>query len=407
VKRTGRVDSMKLLMLTNYFESHRGGLELIGGRLVRELLRLGEDVRWLASDATPPARDRELDGREVTVRAINITERRWGIPFPIPSPRALWRIGREVRRSDAVLLQDSIYPMCVVAFLAARLWRRPVVIAQHVGIVPYRNPVFRRIMALLNWAIARKMLARAERVAFFSEITARYFADVQRRVPAVQMFTGVDTEMFRPAGGADKPGLRRRLGLNPDRPTALFVGRFVEKKGLHVLSKMARQRPDLQWAFAGWGHLDPENWGLSNVTVFRGLSGPDLVPLYQASDVFVLPSKGEGFPLVIQEALACGLPVVCSAEIADADATVLPYLFPVALDEANPEATASAFCGEIDRRLANGDGELPAERFQFVSRRYSWSACGAEYLELIRSAVREAAHRGQQTRDPGLETGRT
>jgi alpha-maltose-1-phosphate synthase len=112
---------------------------------------------------------------------------------------------------------------------------------------------------------------------------------------------------------------------------------------------------------------------------------------------------------VIQEALACGLPVVCSAEIADADAAVLPFLFPVALDEANPEATASAFCGEIDRCLANGDGDsdLPSERFQFVARRYSWSACGAAYLELIRSAVREAAHCGQQARDTGLETGRT
>jgi glycosyltransferase involved in cell wall biosynthesis len=69
-----------------------------------------------------------------------------------------------------------------------------------------------------------------------------------------------------------------------------------------AVRRMARQRPDIQWAFAGWGHLDPQVWGLPNVVVFRDLSGADLVPLYQASDVFVLPSKGEGFPLVIQEA---------------------------------------------------------------------------------------------------------
>jgi glycosyltransferase involved in cell wall biosynthesis len=122
------------------------------------------------------------------------------------------------------------------AFLFARFWRRPVIIAQHVGIVPYRNPLFRLIMAFLNRATARPMLARADRVAFFSEITARYFANVHRRVPAKLMFTGVDTEIFRPAADADKPGLRHRLGLSPDRPVALFVGRFVEKKGLHILS---------------------------------------------------------------------------------------------------------------------------------------------------------------------------
>jgi len=397
---------MKLLMITNYFESHRGGLELIGGRLVRELLRLGEDVRWLASDVTPPAGDSELAGRELAVRVLNVTERRLGIPFPFPSPWAIWRIGREVRGSEAVLLQDSLYPMCLTAFLFARLWYRPVIIAQHVGIVPYRNPFFRLVMAFLNRATARPMLARADRVAFFSEITARYFTDVRRRVPAKLMFTGVDTEMFRPAAAADKPGLRHRLGLNADRPVVLFVGRFVEKKGLHILARMARQRPDIQWAFAGWGHLDPKDWGLPNVVVFRDRGGADLVPLYQASDVFVLPSKGEGFPLVIQEALACGLPVVCSAETAEADAAVSPFLSPVALDEMDPDTTASAFCAEIDRRLANraDEGNLPAERFQFVARRYSWSACGAEYLELIRAAVRERARCHRHAGAAGLES---
>jgi glycosyltransferase involved in cell wall biosynthesis len=215
------------------------------------------------------------------------------------------------------------------------------------------------------------------------------------------MFTGVDTDIFRPPASHEKPELRRRLGLNPDRPLALFVGRFVEKKGLHMLSHMVRQRPEIVWALAGWGHLDPQDWHLPNVVVFRDLSGAGLAPLYQAADVFVLPSKGEGFPLVIQEALACGLPVVCSAETAEADAAVSPLLRPVALDEENPTATASAFCAEIDRLLADPEGrrDASAERFDFVSRRYSWSACGAGYLELIRSALLNGDP-GKSERDP-------
>jgi alpha-maltose-1-phosphate synthase len=384
---------MKLLMINNYFESHRGGLELIGGRLARELIRRGEDVRWLASDVTPPPQDNELEARAVPVRVINASEHRLGIPFPLPRLQAIWRLAKEIRQADALLLQDSIYPLCVIGFLLARIWRKPVVIAQHVGIVPYRNRLFTLIMALLNRVAAQPMLERADRVAFFSEITAQYFVNVRRRVPAKLMFTGIDPEIFHPAlDSMEKSDHRRRLGLRLDRPVALFVGRFVEKKGLHILSQMARQRPEILWVFAGWGHLDPQQWGLANVVVFRGLSGIDLVPLYQAADVFILPSKGEGFPLVIQEALACGLPVVCSADTAAADKAIAPFLSPVALDEANPSATATAFCVAIDRQLANSDQQNDSAqmRFQFVSGRYSWAACGDEYLKLIRAAVHDA-----------------
>ena len=183
--------------------------------------------------------------------------------------------------------------------------------------------------------------------------------------------------------------LRARLGLTSDRPVALFVGRFVEKKGLHILSRMARLRPDIAWVFAGWGHLNPRDWGLPNVMVFSDLSGASIAPLYQASDLFVLPSKGEGFPLVIQEALACGLPVVCSAETAGADAAVSAFLCTVPLDEQNPDGTARAFGEEIDRALA-GDGNgarSREERFQFVSERYCWRTTATKYLELIRSVA--------------------
>jgi glycosyltransferase involved in cell wall biosynthesis len=169
----------------------------------------------------------------------------------------------------------------------------------------------------------------------------------------------------------------------------LFVGRFVEKKGLHIFFRMVRLRPDVVWAFAGWGPQNPRDWGLQNVVVFSDLIGPSMARLYQASDVFVLPSKGEGFPLVVQEALACGLPVVCSAETAGADTAVSALLSGVPLDERNPEVTALAFCAEIDRILAdsrNGDRRAD-ERFRFVSQRYCWSSTAVRYLDLIQSAV--------------------
>ena len=121
--------------------------------------------------------------------------------------------------------------------------------------------------------------------------------------------------------------MRRKLQLGGG-PIALFVGRFVEKKGLHYLREAAAIRRDVQWVFAGWGPIDPGSWGLPNVRTYAGLKDNSLADLYRASDVLVLPSKGEGFPLVVQEALACGLPVVCGSELTQADPAAADLSFP-------------------------------------------------------------------------------
>jgi len=245
------------------------------------------------------------------------------------------------------------------------------------------------MMELANTIIVRRMLAGAQRVAFFSEITARYFEGIRFRAPPRLMFTGIDTDIFFPVRPSQKAQLREQLGLPLDLPIVLFVGRFVEKKGLHILFRMVHLRPDVVWVFAGWGPLNPRDWGLQNVIVFSGLSGQSMAPLYRASDVFVLPSKGEGFPLVVQEALACGLPVVCSAETTGADSAVSAWVSGVPLNERNPEGTALAFCAEIDRMIADirNEGRRADERFRFVSQRYCWSSTAIEYLDLIRSAA--------------------
>src|SRR5207237_9060739 len=80
--------------------------------------------------------------------------------------------------------------------------------------------------------------------------------------------------------------------------------------------RLAQELPQAQWIFAGWGPLDPAHWGLAHVAVHRNLSQAQLAPLYQAADLLVLPSVGEGFPLVVQEAMACGTPALVGDETA-------------------------------------------------------------------------------------------
>lgn len=385
---------MKVLLATAYFDTHRGGIELVAGHLARELAARGARVTWLATNATQPAASPAVTPR--TIPAWNVTERNLGIPFPLPGPAGIAAIWRAVASTEAVLMHDSLYPTNVVAMLAARWHRKPVVLVQHIAAVPYSNPVLRALMQTANAIVARPMLRSADQVVFISQTVARHFASTRFKASPKLIFNGVDTARFtRPGPGFDRSATRASLQLPAGGPVVAFVGRFVEKKGLHIIERIARSRPDLAFAMAGWGPINPRAWALPNVHVFSHLEGATLVPFYQASDVFLLPSIGEGLPLVMQEALACGLPVICASDTATADPGALPYLAGVAIDAANPDATARAFTSAIDDALAaeNADSlkSSALARNAYVSERYSWAQAANSYLTLMQHLVGPAA----------------
>jgi glycosyltransferase involved in cell wall biosynthesis len=372
-------------MVTHYFESHRGGIEIVAGRLAREFARSGIDVAWLATDASPsPDSKDEPRLRAIPLAAGNIAERLTGIPYPVLTPASFWRIVREVKAADAVLIHDALYLTSIAAFLAARWFGRPVVVVQHIGVVPFRNPILRRTMELANRLFTRPILARSDQTVFISESTARHFNGLKYRTRPEVIFNGVDTEVFSPPSGVDDIAAARcHFGLPVARPVALFVGRFVEKKGLPVLERLAKARPDIVFAFAGWGPLDPRSWELANVRVFDGLAGPALARLYQASDTLVLPSTGEGFPLVIQEALACGLRVICGEDTALADAGASRVITAVRIDPQDPDQTAALFGCALASCLEESSDCSRSARAGFAAARYSWPQAAARYAEIL------------------------
>lgn len=383
---------MRVLIGSAYFESHRGGIEIVAGRLARELHRGGAQVTWFATDASPSPAAESGFGSSLSVGAWNITERRLGVPLPLPGPGGIAAVWRAVRAADTVLLHDSLYPTNVVAMLAARWHRKPVVLVQHIGAIPYRNPLLRALMGAANTLMARPMLAAADQVVFISAAVAEHFSRVRFKAAPRLIFNGVDTDVFRlPTASFDKGRTRASLGLPADRRVVLFVGRFVEKKGLHFIERLARRRSDLTFALAGWGPIDPGVWRLPNVHVLSNLQGPSLVPLYQASDVLILPSVGEGLPLVLQEALACGLPAICGQETATADPDADALIEGVRIEGADPDETVAALAGRIDRMLAEhteSSAEAAQARYAYALSRYSWTEAAKAYLSIMTALVR-------------------
>lgn len=118
----------------------------------------------------------------------------------------------------------------------------------------------------------------------------------------------VDHSTFYPV--EDKQSIRKSLHLPQDKKIVIFVGRFIDSKGpIRVLKALEALNDEVVGIFIGAG---PQIF-YSDKIVFKGIVKHDVVAEYlRASDVFVLPTLHEGSCNSINEAMACGLPIVSS-----------------------------------------------------------------------------------------------
>jgi glycosyltransferase involved in cell wall biosynthesis/putative flippase GtrA len=370
-----------VLLVTHYYAEHGGGVEIVAGRLVA---LLGEtlDIEWRAAGE----RIVEADSVRRPIRSWNGLERRFGLPIPIPSPGGVTALIDAVRAADAVWVHDLIYPANLVAAVTAISTRKPLVVTVHVGAIPYRNPVVRKVMAASLALTGRLLLTRAAAVGFVSErVQAEFLARWKMRRQLL-IPNGVDPALFKPLAQPDRDRVRRELGLG-DRRMVLFVGRFVERKGLHLLHELATRLPWIEWVFAGRGPLDPDSWRLANVLVERGRSGQALAELYGAADLLVLPSLGEGFPLVVGEALATGLPVLVDPS------TIAGYRAASTVVEGEPVTGADAaarwqahVAAILDHETS--DAAAAAARVEFARSNWDWDRAAATYAAVFAEVMR-------------------
>jgi len=353
---------MRILLASNYYPEHMGGIETVAANLYREYSAAGHQVTWMAADV----RDRPHAG-DSPLRAWNVTERRFGFPYPIPGLGSLRRVRPAVAAADVLHLHDSLYAANVRAFVAARRRRRPVLLTQHVGPIPLRSRLLRGVQTAAYASLGRSLLSGADQVTFVSrEVMAHFAARVRFRRPPVLVPNGVDVELFHPLSDAERANLR------PDgRRLVLFAGRLVRRKGLHWIREVAARRPEWRFVLAGRpGDVNPAAWELKNVAVLPAQPQAELHRLYAAADVLLLPSSGEGFPVSVQEAMSSGTPAVVAEELAaqyPAPGLVGSRLDPAALVEAVEQAAAA------DRHAAS----------EFARTTWSWAVAAARYLELM------------------------
>ena len=277
----------------------------------------------------------------------------------------------------AALLRRQRYDLVHAFSLTAELWTivsgwlarpRPPMVASIRGLYLDESERF--------WRIKRFILSRS--AAVIANARAGAIAAAQRAGIPVARIDVVPNGMLppEPLPASQREALRQAIGVPPDRPFALFVGRLVKEKNLACLMRAlarlpADERPRVALAGNGplRGDIDAmrEAAGLDADVRFLG-ERKDTAALMQSADFLVLPSSYEGMSNVLMEAMAAGCPVIASdvggnPELVEDDVTGL--LFP------SDHAEALARCLQSLGKDAALRERLSQQAAQVARQRYS------------------------------------
>lgn len=319
---------------------------------------------------------RELAQRgDLRVRAVTFTVRGWrtpgpdgvsarGLPVPARVLRACWLrapappVSPPAGRTDIVHATNSVLPPTSRA--------AGVVTVHDLAFLDDPTGLERDLPGLVERSVHRAAAVCVPTRAVGEALRDR-LAVSGDRVHVTPL--GVDPGWFdaRPPDAA----LRHRLGLPP--AYLLFVGADGPRKGLPTLLKAHEHAADLPpLVLAGPGVATTHD----RVIKTGYLDEADLRSVVAGAAALVLPSREEGFGLPVLEAMACGVPVVCSdvpalREVAGGRAVHVPVDDPDALIE----ALRTVGDDQADQRRAH-------------ARNFTWRACADATVEAYRAAVK-------------------
>ena len=321
---------------------------------------------------------------------------------------ALQTLGVDLEMAEAAggldLVHSHTWYANLGGVLASKLHGMPHVITSH-SLEPARPWKAEQLgggYRISSWA-EEQAFATADAIIAVSE-GAR--TDILEAYPFVDpgrvhvIYNGIDTSLYKPTPGAE---VLTKYGIDPNRPSAIFVGRITRQKGLkHLLAAASAFDPSIQLILCAGAPDTPEitvetetmvadlqkdRTGV--VWIREMLPRPEVVALLSESTVFVCPSIYEPLGIVNLEAMACETAVVASAVggipevVTEGTGLLVPY------DERDPESFEAGLADAVNQvageaALARQMGLAGRER---AVDEFGWEAIAARTVQLYSSLV--------------------
>lgn len=319
---------MKILIISHEYPPIGGGGANACLNLTKEYAKLGHDVHVVTAWYSGQKETETIDDYRGSVTITRLKSKRKHLErssftemfdFMFKAKSFAGTLVKDSRKAGAPFDICQIFfgiPSGPVGLYLKKKYKLPYIIRFGGGDIPGAQDRFAVIYKVISpavkiiWKNASALVANSQGL----KDTACGFCS---KYPIEIIPNGVDTTLFYPPQKTDKTEKKDIINL-------LFVSRLLVGKGLQFVIPYLKRIEDetgkkIHFTIVGDGPYRPtleqlanEN-GVESMVSFEGKKNKDeLLPYYQAADIFVFPSLHEGMPNAVLEAMACGLPVVMS-----------------------------------------------------------------------------------------------
>lgn len=183
---------------------------------------------------------------------------------------------------------------------------RPLIVTFHRGDAldePKRN-------LLYHWLQKSTVKKATHIIAVSNEIKEVLISQLGAQRHKISVIScGVDTSVFK----SMDIKIRKELGLPEAKSIVLFVGSLSSRKGIDIVYKCANALPDVLFVLIGESEEKRKREVPPNCILVGAKPHYEIPKWLNAADIFLLPSRSEGVPVSLLEALSCGIPAITSS----------------------------------------------------------------------------------------------